>query len=735
MYPLQQPYVHELTIQFREKLSSLGKPAIGISEGFQNIAKILIAGDDSELDPVVFDENPKSALDEEKGFWEEYVDHATKYDAELVKGLRDDLNSLLMFAGLFSAINTAFIIESIKDLKRDQAETTNELLRVLIRNLHDPSAYSSQDVNAPAKFKASRVAILVNSNFFASLSCALLTALGAVMAKQWLNHYENDGPPKPVPEKCRERQMKLVGFGKWRLEGIIEALPILLQLSLFLFFAGLTRWFWDVNLPVSLVILSFSCIALLFYLITTGISIWYPWSPFQSPISRYLRGALDGVQGVINRYIGRVYQGLRFHGYCGIISCPLVFMVATFRTDEYMRVTLPAQLVKDLFLSPGSEARSSFTAFLYFQWVRWRLYSLTCFLLGIALCDWILVVYSLGFATLLVAVRFLGRWYLASTYTTRTTPDPFGESCVLWLAQRQRNGTSSFNVSDHVIAAAFKLAPGVFEKRGVLTLFLSAILRPRRSKIEKNVEEWVLDTPDERLLMLLGPLGSVLSRSSATKLGPVIFGNDGGHNYDKEIWSQLCDRLWRMVVSRPRDEVLVGAVSSLLNTDHIIQWNINPPTFGILKLLQKHTSESIHALSNPALNTVSENTRSLELHHLTILSSAYTAYLESESTIEEPVILDEGLIHALIHTMEENDYQDGGFWNERLLHLWLQRNPAIVLPLLMPRAALFTKNLEGLQKRDALFWMLPNSGPIGVRRSDSLGHSTLRLLLIQDHSF
>ncbi|KAG8918040.1 hypothetical protein FRC02_002700 [Tulasnella sp. 418] len=152
------------------------------------LARLIVAQDNLIFDAPVIDAmgvDSKSALDAEKGFWEEYTNDST---------------NLLIFAGLFSAINTAFIVESMKDLKRDQSEATNDLLRILIRNLHDPSAYSPKDIQAPAKFATPKEAAQVNSLFFASLLCALLAALGAVMGKQWLNYYENDGLQKPLPE-------------------------------------------------------------------------------------------------------------------------------------------------------------------------------------------------------------------------------------------------------------------------------------------------------------------------------------------------------------------------------------------------------------------------------------------------------------------------------------------------------------------------------------------------------
>ncbi|KAG8951546.1 hypothetical protein FRC03_012487 [Tulasnella sp. 419] len=55
-----------------------------------------------EILPVIppvnpFVQDPKLGLDEKSKFWEEYSQYAWKYDTDLVKGLREDLQGLLTF--------------------------------------------------------------------------------------------------------------------------------------------------------------------------------------------------------------------------------------------------------------------------------------------------------------------------------------------------------------------------------------------------------------------------------------------------------------------------------------------------------------------------------------------------------------------------------------------------------------------------------------------------------------
>ncbi|KAG8939045.1 hypothetical protein FRC03_006598, partial [Tulasnella sp. 419] len=104
-------------------------------------------------------------LDRKSDFWEEYNKVSKEYDEALVKDLGDDLNSLLTFAGLFSATNTAFILETMNDLREDPAEVTNNLLRTIARNLQNPSVVDKAS-QAPA-FTASKRAVRVNALLFA----------------------------------------------------------------------------------------------------------------------------------------------------------------------------------------------------------------------------------------------------------------------------------------------------------------------------------------------------------------------------------------------------------------------------------------------------------------------------------------------------------------------------------------------------------------------------------------
>ncbi|KZV82927.1 hypothetical protein EXIGLDRAFT_626369, partial [Exidia glandulosa HHB12029] len=60
--------------------------------------------------------------------WKVYRDEATAQDEAMLDGWNKTLDILLIFAGLFSAVATAFVIESYKFLQPDYEEYTSRAL-------------------------------------------------------------------------------------------------------------------------------------------------------------------------------------------------------------------------------------------------------------------------------------------------------------------------------------------------------------------------------------------------------------------------------------------------------------------------------------------------------------------------------------------------------------------------------------------------------------------------------
>ncbi|KDQ21288.1 hypothetical protein BOTBODRAFT_122972, partial [Botryobasidium botryosum FD-172 SS1] len=109
------------------------------------------------------------------------------------------MDVLLIFAGLFSAIVTAFLIEAYKNLSEDNTATNNTLLRQISVSMGNAQPEGSLLL---VPFKASRSAIRVNCMWFTSLIISLSATVVTVLAKQWIDDYDDY---KKYPGDSRKR--------------------------------------------------------------------------------------------------------------------------------------------------------------------------------------------------------------------------------------------------------------------------------------------------------------------------------------------------------------------------------------------------------------------------------------------------------------------------------------------------------------------------------------------------
>lgn len=143
-------------------------------------------------------------------------------------------------AGLFSAVVTALV-----------AITLNLIASV-------------SDNQIP---RASREDTVVNALFVASLSCSVIAAFGAMAGKQVISHAFVPRGTGSFKQNALAHQRALDVERRWHFKGILEALPILLQLSILLFFAGITLYLWNRSREIAIVTLIFGCAGTLGYVI------------------------------------------------------------------------------------------------------------------------------------------------------------------------------------------------------------------------------------------------------------------------------------------------------------------------------------------------------------------------------------------------------------------------------------------------------------------------------------
>ncbi|KAF9077263.1 hypothetical protein BDP27DRAFT_1312103 [Rhodocollybia butyracea] len=183
--------------------------------------------------------------------WEKVNKRVETFDEDICKGWREDIDTLLVFAGLFSSAVTAFLIESYGMLQPSSSQTVQNLLLLQIIQQTGNSTIPLELLNP--KPSVTSLAIRLNVFWFSSLALGLSTAIICILCKQWLREYRRDAALSPK-DALMLRQIRLESFEQWRVEGILSALPLLLQSALVLFFAGIVDLLWSLNTIVATVL-------------------------------------------------------------------------------------------------------------------------------------------------------------------------------------------------------------------------------------------------------------------------------------------------------------------------------------------------------------------------------------------------------------------------------------------------------------------------------------------------
>ncbi|KAF9258979.1 hypothetical protein L218DRAFT_875692, partial [Marasmius fiardii PR-910] len=80
--------------------------------------------------------------------WDQVMKLVNNCDNDLVKRYKEDIDTLLVFTGLFSAVVTAFAIESFQWIQDDPADSTVVLLAQIAEHLTgQPSPVSSPPIH------------------------------------------------------------------------------------------------------------------------------------------------------------------------------------------------------------------------------------------------------------------------------------------------------------------------------------------------------------------------------------------------------------------------------------------------------------------------------------------------------------------------------------------------------------------------------------------------------------
>ncbi|ETW74680.1 hypothetical protein HETIRDRAFT_391344, partial [Heterobasidion irregulare TC 32-1] len=111
---------------------------------------------------------------------------AESHDKALIETWKDDMEGVIIFAGLYSASLTAFLVESYQQLQPNSADQSAVLLQQTVSLL---AQISQQLAPNGSSFVPTSSSIRVNIFWFMSLVFSLTAALAATIVQQWVRDY------------------------------------------------------------------------------------------------------------------------------------------------------------------------------------------------------------------------------------------------------------------------------------------------------------------------------------------------------------------------------------------------------------------------------------------------------------------------------------------------------------------------------------------------------------------
>ncbi|KAJ3524923.1 hypothetical protein NM688_g8480 [Phlebia brevispora] len=242
--------------------------------------------------------------------WEAIEDYLKRHDDGMVKDLTDDIDTMLVFAGLFSAVLTAFLAQTYQLLQPDNSQLTVDLLSDISLQLRSfrispPFINATLPDSTPAAPGVSSHAVAINIVWFLSLTFSLASALFGLLVKQWLREYMKwDNVLAPPRENVLIRQVRLEAWEKWRVSAIIHSIPALLEVAVVLFYAGMIVFLWTLQRVVAIVITTAIGFILALTVCSILLPVFFRHCPYKTPtgwalvslylsISKYIRHLPD----------------------------------------------------------------------------------------------------------------------------------------------------------------------------------------------------------------------------------------------------------------------------------------------------------------------------------------------------------------------------------------------------------------------------------------------------------
>ncbi|CAL1702798.1 unnamed protein product [Somion occarium] len=219
-------------------------------------------------------------------------------DEAKIKDYKEDIDTLLVFGGLFSAVTTTFLIESYKTLNQDSTEASLQVLLHISQQLNSfalNGGFANSTIAALSSlptFESSLAPLATNVLWFGSLIISLMAASYGMLVKQWLREFLAGDYTSPQA-RLRVRCFRYPALTNWKVFEIVGILPLLLQLALGLFFVGLCFFTSSVHPILHRTTVSFVVVWASFLLMATLAPAFSPRCPYKTT---FLKDAMKSIR-------------------------------------------------------------------------------------------------------------------------------------------------------------------------------------------------------------------------------------------------------------------------------------------------------------------------------------------------------------------------------------------------------------------------------------------------------
>jgi hypothetical protein len=179
-------------------------------------------------------------------------------------------------------------LESYKTLQRDTGDATVQLLSQISGQLVAISNGTILPVPPPSpQFRPTSGSVRVNALWFLSLFLSLTCALLATLMQQWSRNYLQmaQGHRSDPAAQARLRAFAFDGVSKFHMSRALGLVPLLLHVSVFLFFLGMVDFLFPINDTIAFVVLGFVIAMACTYMFLTIFPLSFLNFPYSTPLS------------------------------------------------------------------------------------------------------------------------------------------------------------------------------------------------------------------------------------------------------------------------------------------------------------------------------------------------------------------------------------------------------------------------------------------------------------------